>query len=36
MVGFIVFINIVIDEWVITKGVGTCRLFDNKIILKFC
>ena len=28
MVGFIIFINIVLDKWVITKVVGTCRLYD--------
>ena len=30
MGGFIIFINIVLDKWVITKVVGTCRLYDIK------
>ena len=32
MDGFIIFINIVLDKWVITKEVGTLRLYDIYII----
>ena len=35
MSGFIIFINIVLDKWFITKVIGTCRLYDGQFTLKF-